>query len=529
MIKTSVSYDEVGMLSTLTRDYIKGNPTIRNLYNLESNFDNVRAIIDQKSLNSSVNRELLVKVLSHQYADLKPNKKVLYNIQSLKADNTFTITTGHQLNLFTGPLYFVYKIVSVIKMSDDLKKRYPEYNFVPVYWMATEDHDFEEINHTFVADQKLQWNSDQSGMVGEFSTDEIDVVLEQLKSILDHSVFSEELIRKLREAYIKHQDLSNATRCLVNGLFEKFGLIIIDANDTLLKKSFSKVVKDELIKGSSYNLVERTIKDQFKSYKVQVNPREINLFYASNGIRERIIKEGDVYHVNNTDVNFDEISLLNELNKHPERFSPNVILRPLYQEYILPNIMYIGGGAEVAYWLQLKSVFDYHKVVYPLLQIRNSFGIQGAKNRDKMKAFGLRIDELFENESHLEKKVFKGGEDFSDEIALFSQVLKDKLKDLTNQVKNVDRNLEKSIEGRKKRIENELNKMEKTIFRSVKRRNQDQLNRLRNLKSELFPNGTFQERRVNIIDMLRIHGDGFIDVIYEETESFNNAISILNI
>jgi bacillithiol biosynthesis cysteine-adding enzyme BshC len=515
------------MLSNLTRAYLNGDDSIRHLYNLESIPKNIIEIIHQKKITEKSNRKDLVEALSNQYSDMRVHESVTQNIYSLNKENTFTITTGHQLNLFTGPLYFIYKIISTLKTADHLNKLYSEYHFVPVYWMATEDHDFEEINHTYIANQKVQWNSSQSGMVGEFGLEDIEKVLAQLELALDNSISSKEIIDDFKKAYLNKENLSIATRTLVNSLFENFGLVIIDANNSKLKRSFSKIIEEELFSPKSYGLVSKTIKTFPDGSGAQVNPREINLFYSVDNIRERIIKNGNYFEINNTEIQFTKEEIAIELNKYPERFSPNVILRPLYQELILPNVMYIGGGAEVAYWLELKSMFDYYNVSFPLIQIRNSFVILGEKTLNKIKKSNLDWADLFLKEEVQLKMVLDNDIPFTPQMEAFRVDLEGKTNQLISEVESFDSTIIKSIEGRKAKILKELIQLEKTIFRSVKRKHAEKISMISNIRSEMFPSGVFQERRVNVVDMFRDHGRGFVNKIYEESESFDRTISIL--
>jgi len=308
------------------------------------------------------------------------------NIELLHHENTFTITTSHQLNLFTGPLYFLYKIISVINLTNELKAAYPENNFVPVYWMATEDHDFDEINYFNFKGKKVQWSRQASGAVGRLNTEDLDKVLDVFTANLGFGANSNGIKKLFKCAYLDHKNLADATRFLANELFGIYGLVIVDADDRDLKSLFAPYVKKELTEQTSFTKVSETNeKINSLGFNVQVNPREINLFYLKEDLRERIVEQNGTYFVNDTDISFTKSELLAELEKHPERFSPNVIMRPLYQEVILPNLCYIGGGGELAYWFQLKSYFKAVNVPFPMLLLRNSVLVKTAKQSEKLK------------------------------------------------------------------------------------------------------------------------------------------------
>lgn len=517
------------MLSKITRAYLNDDHSVRHLYNLPSTPESVPEIIRQRKKMLSCDRLELVRELESQYSGIKLGKRIAKNIQHLKEENCYTVVTGHQLNLFSGPLYFIYKIISAIKTADDLNQMYPDYSFVPVYWMATEDHDFEEINHTYISGEKVQWNTDQFGMVGDFKLDKIENVFDQLKKLLDDSLFDEEILNSLKAAYLGKKNLAEATRCLVNSLFQDYGLIIVDGNSPNLKKRFAGIVEKELLETNSYKLVSESIESFSKEFKAQVNPRELNLFYATENLRERIVKTESGFEVVNTDIIFTEEEILTLLKKYPERFSPNVILRPLYQEIVLPNIMYIGGGAELAYWLELRSLFNHYNVSYPLLQIRSSYAILSSSVLKKIGKYNIPWESLFLKKEELLKLILADDIPLGEDFVQYKKELKKETELLISKVRGVDKNIEHSVNARQKKIFNELSKLEKSIYRSVKKQHVDKANLVDTIREEVFPGNVFQERRVNVVDMLRKYGTGFIDVLYQQSDSFDRTISLIHI
>ncbi len=373
-------------------------------YNHFPNNEGFQKQIEKKDF-SIKNREQLVKVLEEQYQGVTLSEKTKENILSLKDKYTFTVTTGHQLNLFTGPLYFLYKIVTTIKLAEKLQKDFPNYRFVPVYWMATEDHDFDEINHFYHKGKKFPWNKNTAGGVGDIPTQGLEEVFNSFQKELENSLFVKELKSLFTESYLSHSLLVEATRFLVNKLFGDRGLVILDANHRLLKQSFQQTIKGELLHQNTYHKVLETSKNLEKDYFSQVNPRFINLFYLKKNFRERIVLEDGLYKIYNSEITFTEEQILQELENYPERFSPNVLMRPLYQETILPNLCYIGGGGELAYWLQLKSCFREEKIPFPILLLRNSALLITDKQWQKLNKLGVTIEDLFLPRHLLEQKM----------------------------------------------------------------------------------------------------------------------------
>ncbi|MBX9806255.1 MAG: bacillithiol biosynthesis cysteine-adding enzyme BshC, partial [Flavobacteriaceae bacterium] len=336
-----ISYQNSEYFSSLMNDYLEQKSNLHSLYNRFPSFENFEKQIQEKqeNFNRNAKREVLVSVLEKQYAKINPSTATLNNIKLLNNSNTFTITTGHQLNLFSGPLYFLYKIISTINLTKELKARYPSRNFVPIYWMATEDHDFEEINYFNFKGRKFRWNKESSGPVGRLFTEGLADFFEVYAHELGSGKNAEAIKKLFQESYLNHSNLADATRFLANTLFGKYGLVILDANNAELKRTFIPYIKEELMQQTSYKKVIETT-ENLKNYFIQVNPREINLFFLEDNLRERIILEDKKYKVNNTKIEFSESEILELLENHPEKFSPNVIMRPLYQEVILPNLCY---------------------------------------------------------------------------------------------------------------------------------------------------------------------------------------------
>ena len=368
---TDCSYQNSGYFSSLINDYLEQKSNLKPLYNRFPSLENFGAQVQEKKASYAYeSRKILVSVLKQQYSKISITSITQQNIELLLNSNTYTITTGHQLNLFTGPLYFLYKIISTINLTKELQAKYPNYNFVPIYWMATEDHDFEEINSFNFKGRKFNWNTATSGAVGRLSTEGLDHFFEVYANELGTSANAISLKKLFESAYLQHKTLTEATRYIVNELFGESGLVILDADNQNLKRLFTPYMKEELVFQISHKKVLETT-EKLKEYTIQVNPREINLFYLEDNIRERILFENGKYKVNNTKIVFTKSEILELLENHPEKFSPNVILRPLYQEVILPNLGYVGGGGEIAYWLELNSFFDAVKVTFPILLLRN--------------------------------------------------------------------------------------------------------------------------------------------------------------
>lgn len=529
-----ISYQESRYFSSLINDYLNEKPELKALYHRFPNLENFKLQLEEKGNNFNGNdnsnrkfkRKILVSVLEKQYESIQKSETTLNNIQLLNLSNTFTITTGHQLNLFTGPLYFLYKIISTINLCKQLKKEFPENNFVPIYWMATEDHDFEEINYYTFQHKKISWNRESLGPVGRLSTEGLEDVFAVFESAIGTGKNAEYLKKLFKKAYLEHPNLADATRFLANELFAKEGLIIIDGDDTDLKKLFIPYIKNELLHQTAFAEVNQTI-PLLKKYFVQVNPREINLFYIEDHLRDRIVFENGKYNVLNTKLTFSEDEIVNEVENHPEKFSPNVLLRPLYQEVILPNLCYIGGGGELAYWLELKSYFESQNVTFPILLLRNSVLLATEKQAAKADKLQLNWRDLFLNQQALFTQKTKLLSEFMIDFSTQKEVLKKQFEDLNKIAEATDKSFIGAVKAQEAKQIKGLENLEKRLLKAEKRVHQEQLNRIMALQNELFPNQSLQERKVNFAEFYEEYGEELIEKLLKELKPLEQEFKVV--
>lgn len=398
-----IPLEKTGQFSRLFLDYVHQDARLSSFYTYSPSIDSfAQAIKDISSLK--FNRKLLVEVITEQYANTSNCQLPAANCQLLLKENTFSVCTGHQLCLFTGPLYFIYKIISTINLAEELRKKYPACNFVPVYWMASEDHDFEEVNHINLFGKKIEWKRKPGGPVGRFPTAGISEVISELKSVLGDSENASELITLFQNAYVNHSDYASATRYLANELFGKYGLVILDADEKPLKNEFKEIIRDDIFNHTNYKLVNDAIAHlKNNGYDAQVMPREINFFLLSKKFRGWI---------DSAKVQSGQEEWSKKLEEETERFSPNVVTRPLYQQKILPNLAYVGGPAEISYWLEYKAMFDHHKIFFPVLIPRNFVHIDD-KQKSEAEIFKGELQERHENFIPF---YLKHGKSFFDEL-----------------------------------------------------------------------------------------------------------------
>ena len=529
---SKVSLLDTGYISGLTRAYIANDASLRPFYNHYFDIENFEKAIEERQKND-VNRVDLFEVLKQQHAPFYDQFTGLAStVELIKSQNTFTITTGHQLCLATGPLYFIYKIASAINLCSKLKKRYPQYNFVPVYWMATEDHDFEEINHIHIFNKKTTWNNDVEGATGRISTAGIEQFLNEINELLGEKASDVNYFAHVLKAYLSNNSLAEATRYLVLNLFADKGLLVLDPDNNLLKESFKDIIKKDILDQLSHTAVTKTIKqlvDQnlIKEEKIQVKPRHINFFYLKDKLRKRITLENHIYKVLETEITFTEVQLLQEIEEFPERFSPNVIMRPVYQECILPNLVYIGGAGELSYWFELKGVFDAHQIYFPMLALRNSFLWIDSKQSEKLTQLGISPAELFDSIETLTAKTLKnmGVEEllFNHEEALTRELFEQ----IKTKIAAIDATLAATAEGEKMKALKSIEMLAQKAAKAQKNKHDISINQLKKIKDNLFPEGGLQERYENILWLNLKFGNSIIDQLIALTEVDKKDFTII--
>ena len=522
-------YRDAGYFSTLICDYLDRKKELAAFY---GRYPSPEALAEQAEVKgeqfSQERRTKLVGQLHQQYASIGLSETTRQQIDSLAKPNSFTITTGHQLNLFTGPLYFLYKIVSVINLCRRMKAQFPGNHFVPVFWMASEDHDFDEINFFRLQGKKFKWEHPHGGAVGELDTNGIEQIVPLLRAELGPGAYSEDLVRLFEQAYTDHSNLADATRFLADALFGEEGLVVVDGNDKVLKELFAPYAKQELLERSTFKAVSASSERlEAMGYSRQVNPREINLFYLHEEGRKRIVEEDGNYQVLDTHTKWTQPELIRELEDHPERFSPNALLRPLYQEVVLPNLCYIGGGGEMAYWLQLLDCFKAFKVEFPVLMLRNSVLLATQKQWNKFQRFGLGVETLFQDWHELSTAYVAEHSRIPIDFEPQRKHLKAQFKSLHELADQTDPSFRGAVAAQEKKQLNGLDKLEKRLLKAQKKKMSDGLDRLGELKEALFPQGSLQERGVNFAAFYKDLGPGLIDDLLASLDPFDQRFSIL--
>ncbi|MBP7514018.1 MAG: bacillithiol biosynthesis cysteine-adding enzyme BshC [Flavobacteriales bacterium] len=518
-----VDYRATQRFTPIVVDYVEGEEGLREFYTHIPDRPGLQAAINARRFDPDM-RATLCAVLEQQYDGTDIDPAVRANLDALRQEQTLTVTTGHQLCLFTGPLYVPFKILNIIRLARELST--PAKPVVPVFWMATEDHDRAEIDHAWLGDRKVQWPGDAAGPVGRLPLAGIDAVLKEVDVLLGFGPHADELRAILRACYRKGSTLAQATRLFVNALFGRFGLVIIDADDKRLKSAFAPVMQEELLNQITIRTVRYANDKLVGHYEPQAHAREINLFHISASKRSRIDLVDDHFQVLDGGPTFTAERILVELQLHPELFSPNVLLRPVYQETVLPNVAYIGGGGELAYWLQLRWLFQGLQVPMPALVLRTSALFLHHRQAEKWRASGLRVEDLFATRDVLEKRIAVEHASFSTSLERERAVHAELFNGLAQRARNADPTLEASVRAKEAFSAKGLDMIERRLVHAAKRQQADRLRRMNDVLDGLFAHG-LQERRENFMPYYAREGPAFFDRLLVALDPLEPRFSVL--
>lgn len=481
--------------------YIEKDEALRSLYEYEPTVEGVRQFIKDSRFTEQ-RRRLVSQAIMQQYSGMELPANVRRNIEQLAHPNTFTLTTGHQLVLMGGPLFVAYKILSVIRMAEQLNALMPNHHFVPVFWMASEDHDWEEVNHFYFRGKRYEWQPDYAGAVGRYVLPDMQHFVEQLP----------EEIRSWAAAYRSGDTWAMATRRLLHQLFGELGLVIIDGDDPCLKALWKDVIWQELTQMPTQAAVAlQSEKISQMNGIVQAHARNINLFYITDGERLRVERTAEGrWQTVGGELQWSLTELREAVEQQPERWSPNVILRPVYQQAILPNAVYIGGPGELSYWLQLRRAFAYWRrfdehIQMPVLGLRHSLFVLTPADLRKIEKNALQPIHFFQPIEQLLKAWLQT---HVHETAVFDQA-KVKTKEayalLLPEVGAVDASLDKKVKAYETQALKQIDELEKRFYKAVKQREETAIRQIRSVHESLFPAGVPQERHESLFTFFVYH------------------------
>jgi bacillithiol biosynthesis cysteine-adding enzyme BshC len=488
-----IHLSELRFTPELVKSFLRESQDVKHLYNNKFSLKHVKNAIEIKE-KLETDRTVLVDVLKRQYAAINSSAAVKQNIELLKEKNTFTITAAHQPCLFIGPLYNLIKISATITAAQKCKEQYPEYNFVPVFWLGSEDHDKEELCHTYLGLNKIEWHTEQSGAVGKFSLSAMEKALDEL---IHADAIKTELADLIKRSIADNRNFGQLTQSLVNGIFQEFGLVVLDQNEKEFKKLFIPIIQDEMQHSRVNEVLHPSIEWLEKNYHAQAKPREINFFQLKENSRERILKSGDEYLNTKGELISDTKEISNFIEQHPEQISPNVMTRPLLQEMVLPNICFIGGAAEISYWLEQKPLFDFYNVAFPMLGQRPIVIPLKKPQLQKMEKLGLSFESLVEEKNIVINQWTNTNASTSLDTTVEKLEVEKIFYPLLERAISIDKTLESSVKSELQKTLNSIDTIQSKMTKAEKRNQETALTQINNLFNTVFPDGALAERREN--------------------------------
>lgn len=524
---TNLEYDAIDQFSAFDKGFQNRDPKLEPFVGAWPETASLLQRLEERSF-SSEKRHNLVSVLKDQYKSIGQLDRYEDLIDGLNNDSTFTVITAHQPVLFSGPLYVPYKIASAIHLARHLSEAQNERKVVPVFVTGGEDHDFDEMNHLHLYNNRITWDHDSGGPVGRFDLSGIDEAIEEIAQILGEPRSDLKVIELIRSCFSGERNYAQAYQDFIIRLFGQYGLLVINMDSESLKKAFIPIMKREIIEKPSKELVEATQKEKSSAgYDPQAFVREVNLFYIRNKTRSIILPENGGFLLRELEETMTEEDILKELDAHPASFSPNVVLRPLYQEYSLPNIAYIGGGGELSYWTERRSQFEAFGIDYPILVRRSSAIHLESFIISRMKDVGLSLDQLTQDKHKVIKSLVSQDTTLDDELKSISKDVMQEFEKLVLLLEDQADSLGKYARSEERKLEKTLENFQTKSFREIKKEYDVKVGKIEKVFDRLFPNNNLQERYSNFLSYLNRHGKAYLDFLVENLDPLKPTVTII--
>ncbi|NNE27062.1 MAG: bacillithiol biosynthesis cysteine-adding enzyme BshC [Saprospiraceae bacterium] len=522
----AIDIDHIPQIGFKDRNYIKGMPGLESFIQYPFEYDAFKDVIKGRK-SYPVDRNTLVEVLTDNYKGVESSEKTQININSLKDLNSFTVITAHQPSLMTGPLYYVYKILSAVKLAEALNKDHSDIHVVPLFIIGGEDHDFDEINHLHLFNKRIAWENTGKGSVGQLDTEGIEQVLDACLNILGERSKAKDDLQHLKTVLPACKNYGEFAFKLTHYLFDHLGLVILQMDNAKLKSNFKEIIKQEIISRPSQKLIEAA-QDELNAidFSPQAHAREINFFYRGQDFRSRIILEDNIYKVLDSNISWTEEELISEIDSNPQNFSPNVVMRPLFQEFTLPNLAYIGGGGEIAYWLERKTQFAHFNIHFPMLVRRTSALFLNERSMSQIEELGLSVEHLFMEKHSLIKYYLSISEAPDYKLDAFVDDIETVFRQLSHKIESIDKSLLKTAKSEMVKAQKSIEYLESKVKKSVKQREEVNLKRLERLVAQLIPEGKLQERYSNIWEYISRHDKSLIDEILPYCDPFEKNVKL---
>ncbi len=512
-------------------DYVSSYERVKKFF--PGNFRDPKAwesTIEQVS-KRAINRSDLSRILSLQNRNFHCGVKTLANIDSLQNDNTVAVVTGQQVGLFTGPLYTIYKTLTTLKLAESLQQQFPAFNFVPVFWLEGEDHDYEEVGSVALINKTNDLarydyeipekkKGDNIGAVGELELDDsiADLFRKIEVDILD-TEFKSKVLDLFRVAYQQGMNFNRAFVHLMNDLLEDSGLIFLDPHDAEFKTLLAPLFRREIetTPALCQMVIDQSAEIE-KTYHAQVKPKPVNLFFFHQGGRYLLEPRPDGFGLKGTRQHFTKEHILDLVEKEPSVFSPNVVLRPLCQDTLLPTVAYVAGPGEISYFAQLRPLYPAFDIPQPIIYPRASLTIVEEKVEKVLSRFDIPLTEFLRDIELLKQRIAEQVSEVKlDELFGGTTVAFDEtLKSLQSGLSKIDPTLAGALDTSKSKIAFQIDVLKQKAAAAQKRQHEVALRQVEKAALHLFPFSNFQERELNVLHFLNKYGLEFLRWLHGE-------------
>ena len=526
-----INFGDIPGNHNLFLDYLYEFENVNNFYKTDfRNKDEYLKVFRKISENHSGFREQLSQILNAQYKSFSPSAKTQKNIDDLKDAKTLAVVTGQQLGLLGGPLYTFYKIMSAIKLSSMLSERYDEFQFVPVFWLEGDDHDFNEVRSVNIVDEKnyltrLEYGTEvedeeNRGSVGHIKLDDtVNQLFADIEQNLRNTEFTGNLMGKIRECYSPGKTFKQSFKELIFWLFDKYGLIIFDPQDSEIKKQLKPVFTKEItdFRKHTEKLVHVSAKLE-ELYHAQVKVRPVNLFYSNDEGRFLIEPVENEFRLKRKRKKFTYEEMVDLIDKEPENFSPNVLLRPICQDYILPTAFYVGGPSEISYFAQVIPLYEFFGIETPIIYPRSSVTLVERNITSIIEKYNIDLKELFIDPEKVKEKVIKSiSQTAVDDIFnLTANQIETAFDHLKEKLFELDKTISDASSKYKQKIYYYLDELKGKALDAQKKKYDTTVRQIDKAANALYPNSNMQERELNFIYFANKYGIEVFEKIFEE-------------
>lgn len=536
---TRLPFSALSSFSRLFRDYTESPADLAPFFNGDYREDAVLAASCKQAATTHPDRSKLIEAMRTQAASFGVAEASAHLIDKLADPSSSAVVTGQQLGLLGGPLYTAYKALSAVQLAQKLEKQTGT-PVVPVFWLEGEDHDFEEIASAGFLDGDdavsvtyTPADSSESGTaVGRMTVSEsISEVLDELERILPPTDFRDELMQGIRQAYAPGTPMITAFVAMTERILGPGRIAYVSPDNDLLKEAVSPLFRKELEDHAGSSTCLKEISSKLEgTWHAQVQTEPTNLFLHGDGRRTAIDAVDDGFRTRDGE----ELSpqdALGRLEANPGSFSPNVVMRPLMQDWLLPTAAYVAGPGEVAYFAQFKGLYDWAGLHMPVIYPRASITLMERrigrvleKNDLDMAAFEKQVDKLFQ-----EMVLDKMDTDLDEAFKEASTGIHQAINQIKPVIEGVDRSLVKSAEATRAAFMKEWNQLKGKLLKSEKQQHDVLRGQLERASSALFPSGIPQERFLSPVYFLNKYGPDFFSGLTDRMDLDTSEHQILDI